>query len=140
MNVSCPRIQSHKRTSIGRLRRMSPQDFGRIYLPQRYILKHIGRCLGYLQKTPSRYWLRCPLVLYIEPYGDVLRTLYWDVLRTSYLDFLKMLLWDVPRPCVQDHMGDVLRTSEENCPSFRVRVTVRVRGQFFLRAIVLEYI
>ena len=43
-------------------------------------------------------------------------------------------------------MGDVLRTSEENCPSLRVRVlvrvrvTVRVRGQFFLRAIVMKYI
>ena len=72
-----------------------------------------------------------PLALHIGQYGDVLRTLHWDVLRMSYFsllrgsveDLLRTLAGDVPNRYVMDHMGmsigRLLRTSSR-CPRYDI--------------------
>ena len=49
-----------------------------------------------------------PLVLHIRQYGDILRTLHWDVrdvLRSSFFNILRTLVRDVHWHYVQEHMG-----------------------------------
>ena len=78
------------------------------HVPWRYILNHMGMSPGNLQKTSPIRWYGTSLdVTYKKPFGYVtvryiLRTLQWDVRRTS--------VWDINWRNIEYHDMDVLGT------------------------------
>ena len=81
------------------------------------MLDHMGRRHKVCRRRPQNVGGGRPLVLHIEQYGDVLRTLLWDVLGTPYFNVLRMLVEDVLRSSVGDfswrYIEDHIGTSVE---------------------------
>ena len=59
------------------------------------MLDHMGRRHKVCRRRPQDVGGGRPLVLHIGQYGDVLRTLLWDVLGTPYFNVLRMLVEDL---------------------------------------------
>ena len=47
--------------------------------------------------------------LHLRQYGDVLRMLHWDVLKTPYFNVLGTLAGDVPWRYIEDHIETSVR-------------------------------
>ena len=65
------------------------------------------------RRRPQNVGRGRPMELHIGQYGNILRTLQWDVNRTSYFnvlrtlveDALRMSVGDVPWRYIEDHMS-----------------------------------
>ena len=64
-----------------------------------------GRPRNVCRRSPQDVGRGCPLTLHIVHYGDVLRTSYFNVQRTSIKDVLRTSAGDVPWRYMKDYMG-----------------------------------
>ena len=58
-----------------------------------------------LQEKSSRCCYERPLTLHIGQYGDVLRMLHWEVLRTSSFSFLRTSVGNISWHYIENHLG-----------------------------------